>query len=110
MDYIYNSLVWRHEAKTQSLWCAYTNQADVQNPRWPADDDYMDNQYAWVWWGPIDLRRAVSAAVVFNLSSILISRGQSFLPGNEADSTRGKRDEGVQDVGPSLGNKRGKGS
>ncbi|MBM3325898.1 MAG: T9SS type A sorting domain-containing protein [Calditrichaeota bacterium] len=64
-DYIYNSLVRRHEAFTQSIWCAYTNRGNVQNPRWPQDVDYMDNQNAWVWWGPINLQRARSAAVVF---------------------------------------------
>ncbi len=64
-NYIYNSMVRRHEAFPQSLWCAYTNRGNVQNPRWPADVDYMDNQNAWVWWGPVNLRNARSAAVVF---------------------------------------------
>ena len=62
-DHIFNSNVTRNTPFQQSLWCAYTNQNDVNNPRWPEDDDYENNQNAWVWWGPVSLEEAVSANV-----------------------------------------------
>ena len=62
-DYIYNRFVVRDD--DQSLWCAYTNQGNVNNPRWPEDDDYMHRQNAWVWWGPVDLTGAAAAVVSF---------------------------------------------
>ncbi|MBM3328438.1 MAG: hypothetical protein FJY67_03060 [Calditrichaeota bacterium] len=61
---IYNTLVRRNDIR-QAIWCAYTNQNDPNNPRWPADDDYMNNQNAWAWWGPYDLRRARDAMVSY---------------------------------------------
>jgi len=64
-DYIFNNRVRQHEEFPGSIWCAYTNQNNVDNPRWPEDDNYMDNQNAWVWWGPFDLRRAKTAAINF---------------------------------------------
>jgi len=64
-DYIYCTRVLPNDDIQQSLWCAYTNRGDVNNPRWPEDEDYMNLQNAWVWWGPVDLSNAVSAAVSF---------------------------------------------
>ncbi|MBM3328439.1 MAG: T9SS type A sorting domain-containing protein [Calditrichaeota bacterium] len=64
-NWAYNVLVRRHARFPASIWCAYTNRDSINNPRWPEDDDYMDNQNAWAWWGPIDLRQAKNAAVIF---------------------------------------------
>lgn len=64
-DYIYCTRVRPQDDIQQSLWCAYTNQWLIDQPRWPEDDDYMPRQNAWVWWGPVDLTDAVSAAVSF---------------------------------------------
>lgn len=62
-DFIYNRFVVRND--DQSMWCAYTDRSNVNNPRWPEDDDYMNNQNAWMWWGPVDLSEASAAAVSF---------------------------------------------
>ncbi len=62
-DYIYNSMVVRDD--NQSMWCAYTNHGNVNNPFWPEDDDYQHNQNAWMWWGPVDLSTARAAKVSF---------------------------------------------
>ena len=62
-NYIYNRFVVRND--DQSMWCAYTNRGNVNNPRWPEDDDYENRQTAWMWWGPIDLSEASAAAVSF---------------------------------------------
>lgn len=62
-NFIYNRFVRRDD--DQSLWCAYTNRNQVDNPRWPEDDDYENNQNAWVFWGPVDLSEAAGAAVSF---------------------------------------------
>jgi len=62
-NYVYNRFVRRDD--DQSLWCAYTNRNRVNEPRWPEDDDYENNQNAWVFWGPIDLSEAAGAAVSF---------------------------------------------
>lgn len=64
-DWLYNSRVTPRVEIKQSIWCAYTNRGDVDNPRWPEDDDYEHRQNAWVWWGPVDLTDAVSAAVSY---------------------------------------------
>lgn len=64
-NYIYNVYVTRNADNQGAIWCAYTNQSNIQNPRWPEDDDYMPNQNAWAWWGPMDLRRAVDARIIF---------------------------------------------
>ncbi len=64
-DYIYNSRVTPRHELHQALWCAYTNRTIVNEPHWPADDDYMPLQNAWVWWGPVSLENAVSANVSF---------------------------------------------
>lgn len=64
-DYIYNTHVTPHAEIRQALWCAYTNRNLIDQPRWPEDDDYMHNQNAWVWWGPVSLENAVSAVVNF---------------------------------------------
>ena len=45
-NYVYNRFVRRDD--DQSLWCAYTNRNRVNEPRWPEDDDYENNQNAWV--------------------------------------------------------------
>ncbi|MBT7616833.1 MAG: hypothetical protein HN590_06065, partial [Calditrichaeota bacterium] len=64
-DYIYCNRVTPQVDIKQSLWCAYTNRNNVQQPRWPEDEEYMPRQNAWVWWGPVDLTDAVAAAVSF---------------------------------------------
>jgi hypothetical protein len=64
-DYIFNSYIRQREEFPQSIWCAYTNYTDINNPFWPEDNDYQNNCNAWTWWGPFDLRRAVDAAVSF---------------------------------------------
>lgn len=64
-DYIYNNLVMENEEFHQALWCAYTNRDDINNPNYPEDDDYQNNQNAWVWWGGLDLSEARSAEVNF---------------------------------------------
>lgn len=64
-DYIFNNRVRQNEEFPGSIWCAYTNRNMVDNPRWPEDDLYMDNQNAWTWWGPFNLTRAATAAVSF---------------------------------------------
>jgi len=64
-DFIFNTYVLQDEEFPASIWCAYTNQSNVNNPRWPEDDDYMNNQCAWVWWGPMDLTHANAAGVQF---------------------------------------------
>ncbi|MFN3820747.1 MAG: hypothetical protein ACK4OO_00315, partial [bacterium] len=64
-NYIYNVYVTRNADFQGAIWCAYTNLSDINNPRWPEDDDYMPNQNAWAWWGPMDLRRAIDARVIF---------------------------------------------
>lgn len=68
--YMYNSYIRQREEFPQSIWCAFTNRADVLHPRSPEDGEYMDDdqdppQNAWAWWGPFDLRTAVNAAVSF---------------------------------------------
>ncbi len=62
-NFIYNVNVVDRAEHPGSIWCAYTNRNDINNPRWPEDDDYMNNQLAWAWWGPMDLRQAVSGMV-----------------------------------------------
>ena len=71
-DLIYNIRVTPQDDIHQALWCAYTNRGDINNPRWPDENDYMPNQNAWVWWGEVNpvearvsLERAVSANVSF---------------------------------------------
>ncbi len=62
-DFIYNVNVVDRAEFPGSIWCAYTNLTDINNPRYPEDDDYMNGQLAWAWWGPMDLRTAVSGTV-----------------------------------------------
>jgi hypothetical protein len=62
-DLIFNTNVVARADFPGAIWCAYTNGTNVDNPRWPEDDDYMLGQRAWAWWGPMDLRNAVSASV-----------------------------------------------
>ncbi len=64
-DHIFCSRVLPNDPIQQALWCAYTNVRNVDEPRWPEDDDYENNQNAWVWWGPADLSNAVAAAVTY---------------------------------------------
>ena len=68
-DLYYNSHITRDEEQWEhmSLWCARTNHNDVNHPFYPDDENpvYQEDQNAWVWWGPIDLRRAVKAAVSY---------------------------------------------
>lgn len=64
-DYLYNVRVRPQDEIQQALWCAVTNLSDTTRPRWPEDDQYMDGQNAWVWWGPVDLADAASAGVSF---------------------------------------------
>jgi hypothetical protein len=66
-DLYYNSHITRDEEQWEhmSLWCARTNHQDVNHPFYPDEDLYQNDQNAWVWWGPIDLRRAVKAAVSY---------------------------------------------
>ncbi|MBM3325899.1 MAG: T9SS type A sorting domain-containing protein [Calditrichaeota bacterium] len=113
-DYIFNSLVRRHEAFTQSIWCASTNRNLVQTPRWPADVDYLNNQWAWVWWGPFypSLQRAVSAAVVFwyyldatwgcrdSLSVVVVNTNPS--PNLNAIGRRGAADTTIMRTHPNI--------
>ncbi len=64
-NYIFNIRVTPQVDFQGSLWCAYTNRSDVNNPRWPEDDYYGNDQNAWTWWGPFNLRNIVSANVSF---------------------------------------------
>ncbi|MBT7616835.1 MAG: T9SS type A sorting domain-containing protein [Calditrichaeota bacterium] len=64
-DHIYNIRIRPQDEFQQALWCAVTNLNDPDSPRWPEDENYMNNQNAWVWWGPVDLTDAVSAGVSF---------------------------------------------
>ncbi len=64
-ELIYNRFVIVDAETPQALWCAYTNRNNAQQPRWPDENDYMPDQNAWVWWGPVDLTDAVSAHVSF---------------------------------------------
>ncbi len=54
-DYIFNSRLTPNAEFQYALWCAYTDRDNVDEPRWPDNEDYMHNQNAWVWWGPFDL-------------------------------------------------------
>ena len=64
-DYLFNSHITPHDEINQSIWCAYTNRGNVDQPRWPEDDDYMNLQNAWTWWGPFSLEEATAAAVSY---------------------------------------------
>ncbi len=64
-DYLFNSHITPHDEHNQSIWCAYTNRNMVDQPRWPEDDDYMNLQNAWTWWGPFSLEEATAAAVSY---------------------------------------------
>jgi len=64
-DAIFNTRIRQEEEFRGSIWCAYTNRGNVDNPRWPRDSDYMDNQNAWTWWGPLDLTTAASGGFSF---------------------------------------------
>ena len=64
-NYIYNSYIRQREEFPQSIWCAWTNRGDVNNPRFPEDDLYEHNQNAWAWWGPFNLRTAINAGISF---------------------------------------------
>ncbi len=78
-DFIYCTRITPQADIKQSLWCAYTNENQVNSPRWPEDDDYMPLQNAWVWWGPCDLSDAVSAAVTYWLYLDLDHHAQDSL-------------------------------
>ncbi len=62
-NFLYNVNVVDRAENPGAMWCAYTNLSDINNPRWPEDDDYENGQTAWMWWGPMDLRNAVSGSV-----------------------------------------------
>lgn len=62
-NFIYNVRMVEENEFSGCIWCAYTNLTDINNPRWPEDEDYMNGQRAWVWWGPMDLRQAVAGSV-----------------------------------------------
>ena len=64
-DFIYNTHINPQSPIHQSIWCAYTNRNLINEPRWPEFDDYMAYQNAWVWWGPVSLENAETAAVSF---------------------------------------------
>lgn len=64
-DYIFNRHVTPEDEIRQALWCAVTNRSNTDRPRYPADDDYMNDQNAWVWWGPADLSDAEAAGISF---------------------------------------------
>ena len=51
-DFLYNRNVTRAADNQQAIWCASTNRSDTNNPRDPEEDQYMNGQNAWVWWGP----------------------------------------------------------
>lgn len=60
---IYNRFVVRND--DQAMWCALTFDGDPNQRRWPDEDDYVVSENAWMWWGPMDLRRAEAAVVSF---------------------------------------------
>jgi len=64
-DAYFNTNVLQDEEFPGSIWCAYTNGANVNSPRWPEDADYMNNQNAWVWWEPFSTQGLHDAAVSF---------------------------------------------
>ncbi len=64
-DLIYNRNITPAAEIQQALWCAFTNLNNPNQPRWPDEDDYENNQNAWVWWGPVSLSDAVRAGVSF---------------------------------------------
>jgi len=64
-DFIFSTHITPHDEINQSIWCAYTNFNLIDQPRWPEDDDYMNLQNAWTWWGPFSLEEAAAAAVSY---------------------------------------------
>ena len=64
-DFIFNRNVIENDEVNQAMWCAYTNRDNVNAPRWPEDDFYVQNQNAWMWWGPVDLTEAVEGRLSF---------------------------------------------
>jgi len=64
-DAYFNTRVRQEEQFHGSIWCAYTNRNLIDNPRWPRDAGYENNQNAWAWWGPLDLTTATSGGFSF---------------------------------------------
>jgi len=64
-DYIFNAHITPNDDIQQSIWCCYCDFNGPNNPRWPPDDDYINNMNAWTWWGPMNTEEWAGGAVSF---------------------------------------------
>ena len=64
-DFIFNTHMTPNAEITQSIWCCYCDFNGRNNPRWPDEDQYLNNMNAWTWWGPMNMEEWTGGAVAF---------------------------------------------
>ncbi len=64
-DLIFNARMTPNDEIQQSIWCAYCDFNGPNNPQWPDEDEYLNNMFAWTWWGPINTEGWIGGAVSY---------------------------------------------